>query len=64
MTPEERIEAFWAGEKPDQIPYTVYWWDWREISDDPAWQGLYEKGLRVTYQVCTVDEKFKNVETK
>ncbi len=20
----ERLEAFWAGEKPDRIPYTIY----------------------------------------
>jgi hypothetical protein len=62
MDPMERIEAFWAGERPDQIPYTIYWWDWRHIADDPAWQPMFEQGLRVTYQACTLASKTQNVE--
>jgi len=62
MDPRERIEAFWAGDRPDQIPYTVYWWEWRHLADDSTWQPMFEQGLRVTYQVCTVDRKTKNVD--
>ena len=62
MDPQERLEAFWAGERPDQIPYTIYWWEWRNSADDPAWQPLFDQGLRVTYQVSTVAEKTKNVQ--
>jgi len=24
MDPRECVEAFWSGERPDQIPYTIY----------------------------------------
>ncbi len=62
MNPKERIEAFWAGERPDQIPYTIYWWEWRHYADDPAWQPMFKLGLRVTVPVCTVDSKMRKVE--
>lgn len=62
MNPQERLEAFWAGERPDQIPYTIYWWEWRHTADDPAWKPMFDEGLRVTYSVCTAAEKTKNVQ--
>ena len=62
MTPEERIEAFWAGERPDQIPYTIYHNEFRHTKDDPAWQPMFADGLRVTYSVCTVGSKTNNLE--
>ena len=62
MNPQERLEAFLAGQRPDRIPYTIYWNEWRHTADDPAWGPLFEKGLRVTYQVCTAAEKTKNVQ--
>jgi len=62
MNPQERLEAFWAGQRPDQIPYIIYWNEWRHTADDPAWQSLFDQGLRVTYQVCTAAEKTKNVQ--
>ena len=34
MTIRERIEAFWAGERPDTIPYTIYQNEWRHTKDD------------------------------
>jgi len=49
MNIRERIEAFWSGERPDQIPYTIYWNEWRHTADDPAWPALYENGLGVTW---------------
>lgn len=62
MTPQERIEAFWAGEKPDRIPYTIYWWEWRNFADDPAWQPMYKDGLRVTYDVSCIGSRTKNMD--
>lgn len=49
MNIRERINAFWNGERPDQIPYTIYWNEWRHTCKDPAWEGLYHKGLGVTW---------------
>ncbi len=51
MTPEQRIEAFWRGEQPDRIPYTIYWNEWRHTQHDRAWQKMFEDGLRVTFFV-------------
>ncbi len=64
MDPRERIEAFWSGERPDQIPYTIYRWSlWqRGVLDDPAWQPMYEAGLRTTWGVSTFGSRTKNVE--
>lgn len=62
MTPEERIEAFWAGECPDQIPYTIYNNEFRHTKDDPAWQTMFQDGLRVTYPVCTVSSRISDLE--
>jgi hypothetical protein len=49
MTIRERLHAFWAGERPDQIPYTIYQNEWRHTADDPAWHAMYERGLGVTW---------------
>ncbi len=64
MDPRERIEAFWRGERPDQIPYTIYWWEWWETSKDPAWLPMFKDGLRVTLGVPTAAEQMRNVEYK
>ncbi len=48
LDPKEGLEAFWAGEKPKQIPFTIYSNEWRHTKDDPAWKKLYERGMRVT----------------
>jgi len=50
----ERLEAFWAGEQPDQIPFTIYQNEWRHTQDDPAWKALLERGMGVTWHVSTV----------
>jgi hypothetical protein len=54
----ERIEAFWSGEQPDRIPYTIYQNEWRHTATDPRWQPLYEKGLGVTWHIPTVHEQW------
>jgi hypothetical protein len=56
MDIRERLEAFWAGERPDVIPFTIYQNEWRHTQDDPAWQDLYEKGLGVTWHLRTTKE--------
>ncbi len=62
MNIRERIEAFWSGERPDRIPYTIYQNEWRHTADDPAWQALYKKGLGVTWNQPTFQERWQNVE--
>ena len=56
MNIRERLEAFWAGERPDVIPFTIYQWEWRHTQDDPAWQGLFERGMGVTWHLGTTKE--------
>ena len=50
MNIRERIEAFWAGERPDMIPYTIYSWEYDASGsrDDPAWHAMFAEGLGVT----------------
>lgn len=62
MNFRERLEAFWAGERPDQIPYTIYQWEWRHTADDPAWQSLFDMGLGVTWHLPTVTAKPNGIE--
>ena len=64
MNIHERLEAFWSGEKPDRIPYTIYQNEWRHTKNDPAWLPLFEAGLGVTWQVPSVKMIRKNVEFK
>jgi hypothetical protein len=64
MNIRERLEAFWSGERPDQIPYTIYQNEWRHTQNDPAWHDLYQKGLGVTWHCPTVRLKTSNVETE
>jgi hypothetical protein len=54
MNIQERLEAFWSGEPPDQIPFTIYQNEWRHTADDPAWQGLFQNGLGVTWHIPSV----------
>lgn len=62
MTIRERINAFWSGERPDKIPYTIYWNEWRHTSEDPAWEALYAKGLGVTWYLRSFETRMKGVE--
>ena len=58
----ERIELFWAGERPDRIPYTIYQNEWRHTASDPAWQAMYAQGLGVTWHLPSVREIHADVE--
>lgn len=62
MTIRDRIEAFWSGEKPDRIPYTIYYNEWRHTKDDPRWEPMYRKGLGVTSGFGTSSQTTKDVE--
>ena len=54
----ERLDAFWSGEQPDRIPYTIYQNEWKHTATDPRWQPLYEKGLGVTWHLASVKEEW------
>jgi hypothetical protein len=64
MDPRERIEAFWSGERPDRIPFTIYLWllQQYEVVDDPALGPMYEAGLLTTWGLNTFGSRAKNVE--
>ena len=64
MTIHERLEAFWSGEKPDRIPYTIYYNEWRHTQNDPAWAPMFEAGLGVTYHIPVIKTIRKDVESK
>ena len=58
----ERIDAFWSGERPDEIPYTIYQNEWRHTADDPAWAAMYANGLGVTWYLRSFEWKLRDVE--
>jgi len=62
MNIRERIDAFWSGERPDQIPCTIYWNEWRHTAADPAWEPLYAQGLGVTWYLRTFTTTYRGVE--
>lgn len=62
MDIRERLEAFWAGERPDRIPYTIYEWEWQNQRDDPAWEQMFRDGLGVTFHVSPFRTETRNVE--
>ncbi len=64
MNIHERLEAFWSGNKPDRIPYTIYQNEWKHTKNDPAWIPMFEAGLGVTHHISTVKAVQKNVEWK
>lgn len=53
MNIRERLEAFWSGQCPDRIPYTIYWNEWRHTQRDPAWRPMLEAGLGISYFLDT-----------
>lgn len=62
MTLRQRLEAFWAGERPDQIPFTIYQNEWRHTADDPAWLPMFEQGLGVTWYIPSYELRWRDVE--
>ncbi|MBN1875216.1 MAG: hypothetical protein JXA33_13370, partial [Anaerolineae bacterium] len=62
MNLRERLAAFWTGERPDRIPYTIYQNEWRHTATDPAWLPMFEAGLGVTWYIPTFKTQQANVE--
>lgn len=50
MNIREQLELFWSGERPEQIPYTIYHTKVRDAEGDPAWESLFKAGLGLTYK--------------
>ena len=57
MNIRERLEAFWTNQAPDQIPYAIYYNEWRHTQNDPAWLPLFEAGLGVTWHAHVVKKQ-------
>lgn len=53
MTVRERIEAFWSGHRPDQVPLTMYAWMVDPSKDQSGLHRLCERGLGLTHHVPT-----------
>lgn len=64
MDIRERLGVFWSGERPDQIPFTIYQNEWRHTADDPAWQDMFKNGLGVTWYMLSFKVESRNVEIK
>ncbi len=62
MDIRERLMAFWAGDRPDQIPYTTYFSKDRNMLNDPRWAPFFDRGLGVTFHVYPYSEKTHDVE--
>ncbi len=62
MNFRECMEAFWSGERPDRIPYSIYDWEWRHTADDPRWQALFDLGLGVSWHFPTFERHTPGVE--
>lgn len=62
MNIQEQLEAFWSGERPDRIPFTIYQNEWRHTADDPAWQELFKDGLGVTWHIPAIRRETDGVE--
>lgn len=56
-------EAFWSGEQPEQIPYTIYWFfPGERPHENPEWRKLFDMGLRLTKWFGLVDQTTPGLE--
>jgi len=62
MSIHDRLLAFWAGERPDEIPYTTYFSKDRNMLNDPRWAPLFAKGLGVTFHIYPYEEIMDDVD--
>jgi hypothetical protein len=51
--PRENVEAFWAGQRPRQIPLTVYRMFTR-VGEPGKWEALFRRGLVPVDSFCPV----------
>lgn len=63
MNIREKMEAFWAGERPEHIPYAIYDWEWRTTdAKDPAWQKMFNDGLGLIRHMYIIKTENRNME--
>ena len=62
MNIRERMEAFWAGERPDRIPYAIYDWEWRTSdTKDGKWKEMFDAGLGLIWHMDIFKTENKKV---
>jgi len=62
MNFRESMEAFWSGDCPNRIPYSIYDWEWRHTADDPRWQALFDLGMGISWHFPTFERLTPGVE--
>lgn len=62
MTPHECFEAYWAGERTDRVPFSIYGAFCGTLGENPDWTRFFERGLVPTYWGSTVTKLTKDVE--
>ncbi len=62
MNFREAMEAFWSGECPDRIPYSIYDWEWRHTASDPRWHALFDLGMGISWHFPTFERLTPGVE--
>ena len=62
MNFRERVDAFWSGERADEIPYAIYEWLWGAEREDPAWEQMFADGLGLIRHLCCYTEQARNVD--
>jgi len=64
MTIRQRLEEFWRGGRPASIPYTIYYWSWKDVQTDPGWNAMYSAGLGVTHHLGPTRESWQEVQVE
>ena len=62
MTPHENVEAFWAGERPERIPFAIGGGLCSHRAEDADMLAYFERGLVPTYVAPTFAGSAKGVE--
>jgi hypothetical protein len=60
----ERVEAFWRGERPSHIPYTMYWCEYLKIEKEPETKNILEHGLGITCHPPVIGERNTSVKVE
>jgi len=63
MNIHERLESFWAGERPDEIPYTIYHTKWQDVKNDRAWEAMFSNGLGLTFKEYPFKLEVRDLDT-
>jgi len=62
MNFRERMEAFWFGDRPERIPYSIYDAEWRHAANDPRSQALFDLGLGISWHFPSFERVTSGVE--